>query len=143
MGPQAHGSSLVRRTDARGTTTVLDRLLSGHIDRLQHSLGRATERHSLLSNNLANVNTPGYKRRDISFNVLLEGTIEQMESRERYLDRQAQLASNRSSLRQDGNNVDLEREVVAISETQLRYEALAELTAQYFSGLKSVIREGR
>jgi len=48
-----------------------------------------------------------------------------------------------ASNRVDGNSVDLEAEVSAIAETELRYETLTELTSRYFGGLRSVIREGR
>jgi flagellar basal-body rod protein FlgB len=51
--------------------------------------------------------------------------------------------NNDSSLRLDGNNVDVEREVMSIAETEHRFNALTEMTSRYFSGLKSVIREGR
>ena len=47
------------------------------------------------------------------------------------------------SIRRDGNSVDLESEVVALAETDLHYRMLSEMTGRYFSGLKSVIREGR
>ena len=45
--------------------------------------------------------------------------------------------------RVDGNSVDLEKEVTAISETELRYDMLSEMTGRFFSGLKNVIREGK
>lgn len=46
-------------------------------------------------------------------------------------------------IRIDGSSVDLEKEVTAMAETELRYQALTDMTASYFSGLKNVIREGK
>lgn len=115
---------------------ILENLFGNHLDHLQKGMGLATRRQSLLTNNLANVNTPGYKRQDIDFNVQLD------EASERF----ARFSSSNQrggSLRLDGNNVDLEQEIVAIAETELRYSALADMTAGYFAGLKYVIREGK
>ena len=93
-------------------------------------------------NNLANVNVPGYKRKDMDFNVTLES---KMTGSSRAREAMAEMGDtdNASSIRRDGNNVDLEQEVMNISQTELRYQAISDLTAGYFSGLKSVIREGR
>ncbi|MER3413631.1 MAG: hypothetical protein C4341_05220 [Armatimonadota bacterium] len=43
----------------------------------------------------------------------------------------------------DGGEVNMEREVTALAETQLQYDAVAMMARRYFQGLKSVIREGR
>lgn len=47
------------------------------------------------------------------------------------------------SIRQDGNSVDLEREVAALTETQLHYSALSEMARRYFQSMHEVIKEGR
>lgn len=126
------------------TVATLDNLYGPSVANLQNALGRATERHALLSNNLANVNTPGFKRKDIDFNVILQQEMTPAKERMReFRERQAQAASDRTSIRVDGNNVDMEHEVMSIAETELRYEALTDMTSNYFSQLKSVIREGR
>jgi flagellar basal-body rod protein FlgB len=129
---------------------VLNNLFSPHLTNLQSALGKATQRQSLLTNNLANVNTPGYKRQDVDFDIVLaqemgganpalgsEGAA-QFSAQQKEATR-----SNGTSMRVDGNNVDLEREVFALAETELRYQALTDMTASYFQGLKSAIREGR
>ena len=41
------------------------------------------------------------------------------------------------------NGVDLEKEVMSLAETELRYQALTDMTSGYFSGMKNVIREGK
>jgi flagellar basal-body rod protein FlgB len=95
----------------------------------------------MLVQNLANVNTPGYKRQDQDFHIALQGELDEFDSA--FARRSARNNSSNSSLRIDGNNVDMEFEVMSIAETENRYNALTELTGRYFSGLKSVIREGR
>ncbi len=122
----------------------LDNLFGPHLNNLQFALSRAAHRHSLLSTNLANVNTPGYKRRDLDFNIALQEEIERTPPRlGDWRDRKRQQDENGTSIRVDGNNVDLEHEVMSLAETELRYQALADFTSEYFGGLKNVIREGR
>ena len=97
----------------------------------------------MLMNNLANVNVPGYKRQDIDFHVLLQDGLNNPQQKQEFLDREAQKRSESSENRLDGNNVDLEKEVMSITETEMHYQAVADLTAGYFSGLKNAIKEGR
>ncbi|HWA82537.1 MAG TPA: hypothetical protein VG820_03825, partial [Fimbriimonadaceae bacterium] len=47
------------------------------------------------------------------------------------------------AIRLDGNGVDLEKEVMSIAETEMRFQALTDMTSNYFSNLKNVIREGK
>lgn len=115
---------------------ILDNLFSGHLDNLSRALNRTAQRHGLLINNLANVNTPGYKRRDVDFAI----TLAQEEGRGMNRQPEERLSGG---VRIDGNGVDLEQEVTALTETELRYQMLTEMTNRYFSGLKNVIREGR
>lgn len=133
----------VRSRDARSEDAVqiLSSLFGTQLDRLQKSMSLATRRHEALSSNLANVNTPGYKRKDVDFNLVLD---EQMGfSASRSTETGSERANQGNSLRLDGNSVDLEKEVMSIAETELRYQALTDMTASTFAGLKNVIREGR
>ncbi len=123
---------------------ILDQLFSPQLNNLEGALDRTSQRHALLTNNLANANTPGFKRQDSDFNIVLDAENNQAEVRMQEMrDRQKQLLSDRTSIRVDGSNVDLEREVMSLSETELRYQTLTDITSQYFAGLKNVIREGR
>ena len=137
---------------------ILDTLFGAHTDRLHRALGRTTERHRLLVGNLANINTPGYKRRDADFAVSLreaETSLQSTQSRKSHpghfdLEEIQPRAGfregpiiERRSIRNDGNSVDLEREVAALTETQLHYSALTMIARRYFQGMKNVIREGK
>ncbi|MFI5385569.1 MAG: flagellar basal body rod protein FlgB [Fimbriimonadales bacterium] len=115
---------------------ILDNLFGPRLDNMQNALGRATQRHALLTNNLANVNTPGYLRKDIDFNITLKEEMDKTGFN-------PPGGQTGGALRLDGNGVDLEKEVLSIAETELRYEALTDMTTDYFSGLKNVIREGK
>ncbi len=108
-------------------------------------MGRTTQRQGLIATNMANVNVPGYKRQDVDFGVAIQGV--EGPARDRYTSL-AQRVNDRvrtseGSVRVDENSVDVEQEVVALAETELRFQALADLASRHFSGLKTVIREGR
>ncbi len=114
---------------------MLDRLFSPHLANLQNALNRTSERQALLTQNLANVNVPNYKRQDIDFGITLQQEMGRFG--------EPGPRTDKASVRPDGNSVDLEREVFAIAETEMRYQVLTDATAGYFSGLKSAIKEGR
>lgn len=123
---------------------ILNNLFGPFANDLQRSMTQTTQRHALIVNNLANVNTPGYKRKDMDFGIVLEEEMQKgPEAIERELGEAFGGQEDETSIRLDGNNVDLEREVMALAETELRYQALTDMANSYFSGLKNVIREGR
>jgi flagellar basal-body rod protein FlgB len=124
---------------------ILDSLYSPSLDAMQHAMSLATKRETLLHANLANANTPGFKRKDIDFNVSLDEALgNPSPAHINDLTQQTRQAlSDQTSITADGNNVDMEREVQGIAETQLRYSALSQMTVSYFSDLKSAIREGK
>ncbi len=51
--------------------------------------------------------------------------------------------SGDGTLRNDGNNVDVEREMTKLAETQLTYSALGQMTSARLGIMRSAIREGR
>src|SRR5438045_7022328 len=119
MGRQwAFGSKDRRRSVANGCAgdrpvAWLDNLFGPHVNNLQSALSRASQRHALLTNNLANVNTPGFQRRDMDFNIALQ---EEMDRSSMGSD----AVQTGGVIRRDGNGVDLEKEVMSIAETELR-----------------------
>lgn len=131
------------------------------VNRLNLGLNKASLRHSVLSDNLANVNTPGFKRSDVESHgvfaekLRLARTPELKRTNARHLPAPALMSSTRSSLqdavvtdysstmRNDGNNVDLERERVYLMENQLYYDSLIDAVSRKLSQIRSVIGEGR
>lgn len=114
------------------------------------ALDASSLRHQVISHNLANANTPNYKRQDVVFETQLSRAMEQ--DRRCGVGRGSSAVSGvtpqvvtlkTTSTRMDGNNVDLEAEAVSLAENTLRYEVLSQSVGGYFSGLKSVINGGR
>lgn len=107
-------------------------------------------RGEAISNNIANVSTPGYKRQDVEFEAELEKALNT--SRYKSMDAKvADLKINRLnprtyidsanfSYRLDGNNVDIETENVTLAANQLRYNGLIDCMNQEFKNLQMVMR---
>lgn len=93
----------------------------------------ATElRGKAIANNIANINTPNYKRKYVTFEETLTGKLDK--------DAKIELKTDDfSSMREDGNNVDLENEKVNQAATTLEYNALVSLANTKISMTKSVI----
>ena len=99
-------------------------ILGNNGDVLMRLLSAATERSRLLAGNVANQNTPGYKRQSLQFEELL---AKELESSRPSLDRvQAQrVIDTQTTGSPNGNNVNMEKEVAAMRENMLRYEMYA------------------
>lgn len=104
------------------------------------------QRHALLAQNLANLNTANYRRKDMDFNLVLQGELrgpERILELQRKLRGPQELSGASAPIGTNGNDVNLETEVMAIAETELRYQELTDFASGYFSTMKTVIREGR
>ncbi len=92
----------------------------------------ATElRSRTIANNIANINTPNYKRRYVSFEDSLKNEISNAKIEVK--------VDEDSIVREDGNNVDLESEKVNQAASSLQYNALVSLTNTKLAMTKSVI----
>lgn len=118
---------------------ILNKLFGPSTRNMQRAMDRVSQRQAVLAGNLANINTPGYKRRDVDFAIELE----KAGSPFRPGSGPGAVRTDPGAIRVDGNGVDLEAEVFAIAETELRYQALTQMARGYFRGLRNVIREGR
>ena len=110
----------------------IDRPTKGRVERF---LDLVTLRHELISSNLANVDTPGYRTRDIDFQFELE----------------SQLAGNSPTVfepagltvKNDVNNVSLDREARLLAENAMRFNLVSNLMKNELRMVKSAIDEGK
>lgn len=122
-----------------------------YINVMGTALDATAKREALISNNIANVNTPNYKRKDIRFETELKHAfarangdavdfrvkdldLEELGNFETYTD-YAEL-----SYRYDGNNVDINTENGIAAENQIKYNGLMDLVNKDFSMLQSVLK---
>ncbi len=88
-------------------------------------------RGKTIANNVANINTPDYKRKYVTFEETLND-----EKQKPKIEVKTDLGSE---MREDGNNIDLENEKVNQAATTLEYNALVSLTNIKLAMTKSVI----
>jgi flagellar basal-body rod protein FlgB len=113
---------------------------------LDLALGAAGKRQEVLANNLANVNTPGYKRLDVDFDGLLAKAIDAAKAGDAnaLAKLQPQVQRDMSvAVRADGSSVDVDQEMAFLAENNIRYNALVQLTHKKLDTLRYVISDGR
>lgn len=121
-----------------------------YINVLDKAADAAWLRNDAISNNLSNVDTPGYKRQDVNFSSQLAKALGN--SRYTSMDSKvANLKTNRLnpicytdyasfSYRLDGNNVDVDTEGVYLAKNQITYQGLDLCISQEFKNLMAVMK---
>jgi flagellar basal-body rod protein FlgB len=109
---------------------MLDRL-AGQLERYMDLL---SARQKLVASNIANADTPGYRTQDIDFQSEFQNAI-----------RGTPNIINVAGLqvKNDGNDVSLDRESRLLSENALRFNIAANLLRVQISSLRSAIKEGQ
>ncbi len=107
-------------------------------------------RNTAIANNIANVDTPNYKRQDVDFEAALQKELrnskyQSMDDKVADLRANALEASTYTdygdySYRLDGNNVDIETENTELASNQIKYQALIDSINKEFSNLQSVMK---
>lgn len=121
-----------------------------YIDVLDRAADAAYTRNDILANNIANVSTPNYKRKDVSFETILQAELNgaagslnkkmaELDANLHELDSFVYTDHTSLSYRLDGNNVDIDQEEAYLAENQIRYNALVDLMEQEFSRYKTVL----
>ena len=119
-------------------------------------LGKAADgawaRNEAIANNIANVDTPGYKRQDVSFETELQHALKA--SRYKSLDEKVSDVNKHLkrlepraytdipnwSYRMDKNNVDIDTENVELASNQIKYNGIANSIDSEFRNLRAVIK---
>lgn len=97
----------------------------------------AEMRHQVLSQNLANVNTPGYHRLDLDFEAQLAEVMSGGKSADSLAPKIVE--DNSGSMRADGNNVDMDKEVGQLGKNAMLYQMYTELLNSQFRSMQQAI----
>jgi flagellar basal-body rod protein FlgB len=98
-------------------------------------------RTELITSNMANVDTPQYRTRDINFQQEMERALDGPQMT--YASFSPSVREVRGlAVRPDGNNVNLEREGLLLADTQLRFQTAVQVLTAEFHRILSAIREG-
>ena len=120
-----------------------------YVNVLDKAADASWKRETVLANNIANVNTPGYKRKDLDF----EGILKQELGRCKHTSLDTKIENlhmdhlnpsvytdlSNYSYRLDGNNVDIDVEEVEYASEQLRYQGITAGINNEFNRMKTVI----
>lgn len=125
---------------------------------LEKSLNASWARNEVISQNLANVDTPNYKRKDVTFEEYLNDSLDSKRlegntTDERHIPIKSkntdkikpEIAQDNSdtSMRIDGNNVDIDSEMAYLAKNTIQYNSLIQMINSNYSRIKNVISEGR
>lgn len=127
---------------------------------LSRGMEAASLRQGVIANNIANVNTPEFKRSEVLFEDMLaqelmgpskdkDGKLKMARTHEKHIGgpkaekpfKAVPVVKKHTELtmRTDGNNVDIDEEMARLSQNQLYYQAMASSLSGYISDVKSVI----
>jgi flagellar basal-body rod protein FlgB len=102
--------------------------------------------HKVVSGNIANAQTPGYKEKEIDFKRELDKRVGADMTRTPMGETDYTISENTGQdglARLDGNTVNLEDQTVKLTENQLMYQALIQMASKRFSMMKYLIGEGK
>ena len=124
----------------------------GYVNVLKAAADASWTRVEVLTNNIANVDTPNYKRQDVDFTTYLNSALSRTNGGSssltnrvnniNYNDVAIRTYTDNSTLsyRTDGNNVDLSTENVELAAEQINYNALIDSMNNEFSRFKAVLK---
>ncbi|QHS22241.1 flagellar basal body rod protein FlgB [Virgibacillus sp. MSP4-1] len=129
-------------------------LFSNTFQILDRSLDYASLKNQTISNNIANVDTPNYKAKDVDFKSALnqaQSSLDAVRTHEKHLPfhsgqslTQFQVVSRQdTTYNHNGNNVDVDKEMTDLAKNQIYYQAIADRLNGKFNSLKTVLRGGQ
>lgn len=121
-----------------------------YINVLDRAADASWTRESAIANNVANVDTPGYKRQDVAFEDILKRELKsskyntlQKAVAQVSLDKlEGQVYTDYASYsyRLDGNNVDIDTENVELASEQLRYQTLTKAASEELTRMSTAMQ---
>jgi flagellar basal-body rod protein FlgB len=126
------------------------------IDLYKKALDWAWKRNEIISNNIANADTPGYKAKDLNFEAFLQKSLNQEENLElvttdeRHIkesssspDNSVEVLDSSLQMRLDQNTVDIEQEMGKLLQNSLYFDGVSLQLSREINKWKTVIKEGR
>lgn len=124
----------------------INKLFGSGVDLMRDAMNLRFERQGLIQSNIANLETPGYKVQDFDFKRVMEavsaGQGEMSKTNAKHMSMDPIEISRRRDFKNEERPVDLDEEMVKLSENQLMYQVAARLVSKKLEGLKYAIDEG-
>lgn len=127
----------------RGDTIILDKLFEGK-NIIHKALDATWMRNQVIAENIANVDTPNYKRKTVSFEDQLLQEMSKSDFKNsdvKNINIKVVQENSNLSYRLDGNNVNIDTESVALAENSIRYNALIQSAG--YSNIKYVLENSK
>lgn len=113
------------------------------IDGLARVLSLRQQQHEVLVSNLANIETPGYRARDLDFREALKDAFAAREDADRAVPSARVVEDTTAPARADGNTVDLDLQMARLSANAGAYTTLARLLGKEIEHLREAIEGTR
>ncbi len=107
------------------------------LSQLMHA---AEVRHQVISQNIANVNTPGFHAREVEFEAELARRLRSSDPGNLDLPEPEIRLQSGLTERRDGNNVDIDREIGRLNKNALLYQTYSQTLATYLDSLRRAMR---
>ncbi len=107
---------------------------------LSKLLDLTATKNKVIANNIANVNTPGFKKSEVSFEKELLKAVESKNISKIQNLQESISVSHVKGTRKNGNNVDLDQELVSFYQMSDRHNIYLEILSQKFKGMIGAIQ---
>ena len=105
---------------------------------LERALNIRAQYHRILSGNIANVETPNYKEKDIDFQSEIQRNVGGLNNVEIKESTDGDVIGSI-----DGNTVNMENQIVKMTENHMLFTSLVQVVSKKFSMMRYIINEGR
>ncbi len=133
-------------------------LNSSFFNLMKNALIASDLKQQVYANNIANQNTPGFKEQSVQFNSLLQQAMTSTPPAklgQKYIPISVSgfpfnigaasqvsprvVQDTSTTMSNNGNNVDIDAQMVGLAENQIKYNVLAQIVADKFNGMKNAI----
>lgn len=111
-----------------------------HTTRLAKLMDASELRHRVISHNLANVNTPGYQRLDVDFEQALAQMMKSGDRGMHEIPEPQVFEEQGLKARNDGNNVDIDREIGELNRNAMLFQTYSQLLAVQLDQMRRATR---
>jgi flagellar basal-body rod protein FlgB len=112
---------------------------TGIVELLESGLKAETMRQQAMANNVANIQTPGYRRLDVQFEKLLAKALESGDEVDAEEIEPRLYQPKNTAVGTNGNDVNLEDEIGEMVKNSLRYKAFVRLMSKKFSQIDEAV----
>ena len=123
-----------------GDMSILNKVGNKNFTLLAKMLDLANARQRVISQNVANVNTPNYRRRSFDFEKSLRDAMEQGSAQAYSQVRGYVSKPNTTAVRNNGNNVDIDMEMNNLNFNSTSFEVYSTIYNRKSNMLKSAIK---